>query len=735
MKLKLSRQLDRIIPGSHVRELVIGEIFRQELELAHEDGVVYAHSLMSLYAAGQLTRERPLSVHFFPFSPRIFYKNDSAKFVRVGKRNLDKTLKSLRSAKPLIRSLVAIKGGNTGMVRWWNSWGGYQGDRTVRVQNAWAVNTQMLESLLFEKGDPRLTELPAHLVVDCDKMDEAPIARVATALSKVHPYLKLFAIVDTNKEIEKIKDIAAAIPGAQLVLVDRRDYSRKERYRFLLKGLVAPGVRRRVGANGKLTPLSAPDSEETIEDLNPNVKGEEAVDFEAFEPFEPFAPFEPFQEPEVFDPNFDPTKNIEIFDPIESPPANKSRTIIDQIEQFEKNASQYFGEIRPDVLVSFDIISAPTGHSLALRHGAKHIIDFNETPVFEDRVGKVFKSLSPAEMNRLYEVCEIGASSCEIGISPSTLLGQTGTEKFGPKVEPIRSFHGTPEFPEVTGPREEFEISDDKLLLVHCCTYAKEYDSSKLIDVLALLPEKYHLLMVGNANNEEYASEFKSLILKNGLDGRVHFKPSIDGAEKYLAYMAQGDLGLIILDNTIATVRDGLANRFVDLVGAGLPIISTHAYESTLLINQYEIGTAVDSINPSDLSAAIVKFADEKLGTDALGQRLETARTALSWDEEMRRFSELVGTPKNKTVCFVFQRGLRFNKRILRLANGLAEQGWKVYCMSGVRPLDRVIEEFTNITFIRILANRPWRDGEMDTEKNYYTDAAALKAWLAAQEV
>ena len=152
-------------------------------------------------------------------------------------------------------------------------------------------------------------------------------------------------------------------------------------------------------------------------------------------------------------------------------------------------------------------------------------------------------------------------------------------------------------------------------------------------------------------------------------------------------------------------------------MAAGRPIVSTPATESEMIITKMGLGKVAD-FKVADIVERIYQISKELQSGKDYKKHSELARKKYSAAEERKRFQLIFNEvdPKN-FVLFIFQRGLANNKRILRLANYLIEDGRKVVIASGIRPPEIIREKNKNITFLQIPSSRPWRPNELVAEQ------------------
>ncbi|MCB1493311.1 MAG: glycosyltransferase family 4 protein [Rhodobiaceae bacterium] len=680
----LVRLVRRYIPGIVEESCVLGSIARKSALASDRDTIVVAPSWASLHPAVRIGRGA--KVCWVPLTPRIF---------RRGNRILYPGVDFL--------SLPALR-----------LWLRYLGKKTAYVIANNMMTTAIVDGIGFDKAkifsmrDVSETTSIFDEIISTDFAGTRPnrlyIRIVLTSFPKegglINEFLRYVAHVPAVHEIvcvrnpdapELAEQIRAAYPTFSLVELSR-DLGRRrtaiftvigEFLRVMTGSVFAPAYRQNA-----ISIAQAPEDEDQIVSIDPDASLHQSLRNSVKDEVAQLTP------KWLRDHTF-----------------LADNLILDRILQFRENVLKLAPFLPVDFVHSVDLISAPSGAALAAFHNARHLIDVNEFPLFEHRIGRDFTGLSETDRIRLYDLVRPAFKDASSVIAYSNGLARISRLKFGVPTTAVRNFHNFQHLNADKTIREDFNIPADAHLLVHVCTMAEQYRTEIALEAMTHLPPNYHLVFVGSFMNEDYRRKFLSLAEAYNLLDRVHFKGEVSPQPKYLSYISGADLGLAIASDEIPNVRFGLPNRFADLLAANLPIVSTYAVETAPIIRQKQLGLVLRKFDSEALATLIRQVFETEGALQTFQKNVDAFRKISSWENEAKTyFYHLTGTspeafPPNgdgKSIVFVFQRGLVRNRRTLRFARALREQGWTIKFLVGTVPSASIRGDFPESSFIRI---------------------------------
>lgn len=169
---------------------------------------------------------------------------------------------------------------------------------------------------------------------------------------------------------------------------------------------------------------------------------------------------------------------------------------------------------------------------------------------------------------------------------------------------------------------------DDK---ARVCLWSGGFNSWTDVPALVLGLEKvlredphFHLVCTGGAihgHDEKTWEDFKEAVENSLPPGRVHLLGWIE-LEKVLELHAGAALGINIDGINIET-RFGARNRLTNMMGAGLPVLTTEGTEIAAWITRHDLGTVIPPGDPLALANALMAHGTQ---SGAMEERAATAR-------------------------------------------------------------------------------------------------------------
>lgn len=180
-------------------------------------------------------------------------------------------------------------------------------------------------------------------------------------------------------------------------------------------------------------------------------------------------------------------------------------------------------------------------------------------------------------------------------------------------------------------------VGADVPLVLHQGAPAPDRGCEVLIEAVARLHD-VNLVFLGDPE-PGYGDELASRVRESGITERVYILPSIPLTE-LLAYTAEADVGVTLLQDTCENHRLALPNKLFEYIAAGVPVVASALPETQRLVEGYGIGWCTSPDDPAAVAAAL-KSALESRNDLALRQRLALAASELRWEVERRRLVDL----------------------------------------------------------------------------------------------
>jgi glycosyltransferase involved in cell wall biosynthesis len=147
-----------------------------------------------------------------------------------------------------------------------------------------------------------------------------------------------------------------------------------------------------------------------------------------------------------------------------------------------------------------------------------------------------------------------------------------------------------------------------------------------------------HLAIAGNG---EYKSKLEEKAVALGVEDDVTFLGWVDSKD-VPAFLASGDIG-VIPHHVNGHIDSTIPNKLFDMMGAGLPILSTNATPIVEILSETNCGVIVgDDWKPERIAEAIISMKKSTI----LEQMGENARAAVeneyNWEQESKTIIETV---------------------------------------------------------------------------------------------
>jgi glycosyltransferase involved in cell wall biosynthesis len=137
-------------------------------------------------------------------------------------------------------------------------------------------------------------------------------------------------------------------------------------------------------------------------------------------------------------------------------------------------------------------------------------------------------------------------------------------------------------------------------------------------------------------------SQLHSLIISEEVSDRIKILPPVPYAE-LLDWTASADIGLTVLPPDYSlSIGMCLPNKLFEYLMAGLPVLSSQLPAVAEVINTYDVGCILSSLEPKDIGAAInAMLANHNALARMHYNALNAAKHDLCWEKESRHLVRL----------------------------------------------------------------------------------------------
>lgn len=137
--------------------------------------------------------------------------------------------------------------------------------------------------------------------------------------------------------------------------------------------------------------------------------------------------------------------------------------------------------------------------------------------------------------------------------------------------------------------------------------FSKLRCTEQLISALALLPDRFRLIMTGRTQARD---ELDVKLVRAGLGSRVTRLPVL-GFRALLEYTVNADAGVLFYSNNDLGNFFTAPGRLTEYLACGLPVITSDHTGLEHLVLKYRLGVAVNSADPKAIAKGIMSLAAE----------------------------------------------------------------------------------------------------------------------------
>ncbi|MBP6334003.1 MAG: glycosyltransferase [Bacteroidia bacterium] len=149
--------------------------------------------------------------------------------------------------------------------------------------------------------------------------------------------------------------------------------------------------------------------------------------------------------------------------------------------------------------------------------------------------------------------------------------------------------------------------------------------------------DDFILVFIGSGDVIDF---LKSQVSELGLNERVIFFPKMP-LDKLRQFTRKADLGLSLDKDTNINYRFSLPNKLFDYIQAGVPVLASDLPEVRKVVDQYQIGKILVSLDPEQIAKAINDVFNNERQFAVWKENLKFAAEELCWEKEEIRFLEI----------------------------------------------------------------------------------------------
>ncbi len=161
--------------------------------------------------------------------------------------------------------------------------------------------------------------------------------------------------------------------------------------------------------------------------------------------------------------------------------------------------------------------------------------------------------------------------------------------------------------------------------------------AEELTKAMVFLDDSFLLCFVGSG---DVIAELKKIVKENKLENKVLFTGKVP-LEILQEYTRRADLGFTLDKPICENYIYSLPNKLFDYVHAGVPILANRLMEVEYMISKYDIGTFIDSYDPSHIASKIKDIFSDPLLLKRWKDNLPKAAKEVNWQNEEKALLKL----------------------------------------------------------------------------------------------
>jgi glycosyltransferase involved in cell wall biosynthesis len=155
----------------------------------------------------------------------------------------------------------------------------------------------------------------------------------------------------------------------------------------------------------------------------------------------------------------------------------------------------------------------------------------------------------------------------------------------------------------------------------------------ELLETMKYLPENYHLVYIGGG------TQWDTIVAKRKewlLEGRVDMISKVSPAE-LKRYTPLASLGFTLDGFESENYLFNLPNKIFDYVHAGVPVVATPIPEVKLIIEQYNCGICLQSLETKEMARQIENLMNDQQQYQLIKKNTAIAAKELNWESEQNK--------------------------------------------------------------------------------------------------
>ena len=177
--------------------------------------------------------------------------------------------------------------------------------------------------------------------------------------------------------------------------------------------------------------------------------------------------------------------------------------------------------------------------------------------------------------------------------------------------------------------RSQLGIDSEKKILLYQGGILKGRGIKIILDALKELPG-FAAVIFGGGEFEDY---YKKMTLEYGLTAHVFFAGKFK--QNDLAKLTpSADIGVALIENISKSYYYALPNKLFEYIMAEIPVLVSNLPQMKQIVDDYEIGLAVDPNDKDAVKNALIKLAEDDNLYNKFKMNCKSASEKLNWENE-----------------------------------------------------------------------------------------------------
>ncbi|HEU5229159.1 MAG TPA: glycosyltransferase [Ktedonobacteraceae bacterium] len=291
-----------------------------------------------------------------------------------------------------------------------------------------------------------------------------------------------------------------------------------------------------------------------------------------------------------------------------------------------------------DIYHAHDTTGLPACYIAALLKRKPLIFDAHELPLSEEISETSWRGL----ITPFTKLLTMVVSRCAGVITVSAPIAREIRRRYGgPEVTLVRNVPMYQRVRRSDRLRQYLGVGPEVRIALYQGALQANRNLEKLVQAAPFLAPNTIIALMG-PDAEGLQVQLEALIQRLGVADRVKFVPPVPYIE-LLEWTASADIGLIVYaPGHSQNVQMCLPNKLFEYLMVGLPVLVSQLDAVSELVNAYDVGRVVSSLEPVDIAAAITAMLADRDACERMRHNaLSAVQNDLCWEKESRALVQL----------------------------------------------------------------------------------------------